>query len=414
MDRYKMDYDVFAACYYPFWHGSLENLENVLSDIARTFDKKVLVVETSYTYTLEEGDGHSNSVGPETAGVKYPYSVNVQGQATAIRDIINTVAGIGAAGLGVVYWEPAWIPVGIYDGAASVWEANQKKWEAFGSGWASSYAGGYDPADAGLWYGGSSWENQAMFDFSGHPLPSLNIWKYVYYGATAPRKIESVLIEGVNANPGEAVTNLPMATVIYNDTTQEIVNVTWKTDQIEQAVAAGNGVYEIQGTAVIDGADYPLLFMLDISPINYFPDPGFEEGLAIGMWDISAPAVAGIKHEPNNAKTGEYCLHFWSEGPVEFTAEIEITGLEAGYYHFSANMQGGDVGENAEFILYAQSDIRHETSGGVTKWQEWHTSEISGIYVSEDSRSITIGISVKAAARGWGSFDDFYLSKAEE
>lgn len=414
MDRYKMDYDVFAASYYPFWHGSLENLKTVLSDIAKTFDKKVLVTETSYTYTFEEGDGHSNSLNVDTVGVKYPYPVNVQGQATAIRDIINTIAEIGDAGLGVIYWEPAWIPVGIYNGNTSVWEANQKKWEEFGSGWASSYAGSYDPADAGLWYGGSSWDNQAMFDFSGHPLPSLNIWKYVYYGATAPRKVENVLIEGVKANPGEAVTDLPTATVIYNDATQEVVDVRWQATQIEQAIAAGNGSYEIHGTAVIEDADYPLIFMLDISPINYFPDPSFEEGITVGGWMISNPDVAGIRHEPNNAKTGEYCLHFWSEDPIEFTAEIKVTDLEAGTYNFVANLQGGDVGSNAEFIIYAQSDLWYETATGVTKWQEWHSPEINGIYVHEGSRSITFGISVKCAARGWGSFDDFYLYKAEE
>lgn len=47
----------------------------------------------------------------------------------------------------------------------------------YGSGWATSFSGSYDPDAAGKYYGGSSWDNQALFDFSGNPLPSLSIFK---------------------------------------------------------------------------------------------------------------------------------------------------------------------------------------------------------------------------------------------
>ena len=43
---------------------------------------------------------------------------------------------------------------------------NSALWEKYGSGWASSYSAEYDPDDAGLYYGGCSWDNQAMFDFT--------------------------------------------------------------------------------------------------------------------------------------------------------------------------------------------------------------------------------------------------------
>ena len=48
-----VDYDVFGSSYYPYWHGTLENLSTVLSDIAETYDKKTMVLETSYAYTEE-------------------------------------------------------------------------------------------------------------------------------------------------------------------------------------------------------------------------------------------------------------------------------------------------------------------------------------------------------------------------
>ncbi|MBN2222932.1 MAG: glycosyl hydrolase 53 family protein, partial [Vallitaleaceae bacterium] len=55
LNQYSVDYDVFASSYYPFWHGTTANLTSVLSSIASTYNKKVMVAETSYAYTLEEG-----------------------------------------------------------------------------------------------------------------------------------------------------------------------------------------------------------------------------------------------------------------------------------------------------------------------------------------------------------------------
>ena len=47
LDYYQVDYDVFASSYYPFWHGTLDNLAQVLTNIAETYNKKVMVAETS-------------------------------------------------------------------------------------------------------------------------------------------------------------------------------------------------------------------------------------------------------------------------------------------------------------------------------------------------------------------------------
>ncbi|MCY9096696.1 arabinogalactan endo-beta-1,4-galactanase [Bacillus inaquosorum] len=172
----KVDYDVFASSYYPFWHGTVQNLTSVLKAVADTYGKKVMVAETSYTYTAEDGDGHENTA-PKT-GQTLPYPISVQGQTNAIRDVMEAVANTGTAGLGVFYWEPAWIPVG----PKTQIEKNKVLWETYGSGWASSYAAEYDPEDAGKWYGGSAVDNQALFDFNGHPLPSLQVFQYAESG----------------------------------------------------------------------------------------------------------------------------------------------------------------------------------------------------------------------------------------
>ena len=139
-----VDYDVFASSYYPYWHGTLSNLTNELRNIANTYNKKVMVAETSYLYTSEDGDGHHNTVSDNSLTPSYP--VSIQGQAKHVRDVFEAVANVGDKGIGVFYWEPAWIPVG----PSSQYENNKVLWERYGSGWASSYANEYDPNDAGI------------------------------------------------------------------------------------------------------------------------------------------------------------------------------------------------------------------------------------------------------------------------
>lgn len=181
----QVDYDVFATSYYPFWHGTTENLTNTMKEIAEEYGKKVMVAETSYIYTLKDGDGHKQSVGKKD---NFPllYNVSVQGQADAIADVIQATVNMGEPGIGVFYWEPAWIPVQVCNKKdkdyKKILKENKKTWEEKGSGWASSAAASYDPYDAGKWYGGSSWDNQALFNFTGHPLESARIFQYVFTG----------------------------------------------------------------------------------------------------------------------------------------------------------------------------------------------------------------------------------------
>ena len=168
----ELDFDMIGMSYYPFWDGGMDNMSRGLELIQERYGKKAFLAETSYAYTTKDGDGSGNSfsAGDEVDG----YEVSVEGQATILHDICEYVNKVG--GIGMFYWEGAWIPVG----PAS--QDNSAIWEAYGSGWASSYASDYDPEDAGLYYGGCSWDNQALFDFEGHPLESLKVFDYMRNG----------------------------------------------------------------------------------------------------------------------------------------------------------------------------------------------------------------------------------------
>lgn len=158
--EYQVDYDVFASSYYPAWHGTLENLSAQLKAVADHYGKEVMVAETAWDYKTDD-------INPQGA---YPHSV--EGQATAIRDVVQTVSDLG--GIGVFYWEPAWIEL-----PDTSWEERARIWELYGTGWASSYAGEYDPNDAGKYYGGSACVKQALFDEQGYPLESLLTFAHI-------------------------------------------------------------------------------------------------------------------------------------------------------------------------------------------------------------------------------------------
>lgn len=176
LDYYGVDYDVFASSYYPFWHGTLDNLATVLSDIANTYGKKVMVAETSYAYTTEDSDFYGNTIGSGSIIVN-GYTFTPEGQANLVRDVVDTVVNKTTNGIGVFYWEGTWISSG-----GTSWNSNSAKWEKYGSGWATSYASEYDPNDAGKWYGGCAMDNQAFFDKNGHAIESLKVFALMREG----------------------------------------------------------------------------------------------------------------------------------------------------------------------------------------------------------------------------------------
>ncbi len=398
----KVDYDVYATSYYSYWHGTTENLTEVLSKIVATYGKKVMVAETAYLYTMDNGDGQPNSVPADGAALRY--AATVQGQANAMRELVAAVKAVGDMALGVFYWEPAWLPV-----PAVGMEAQSALWEKFGSGWASSYARSYDPMDAGLYYGGSSWDNQALFDFSGRALPTLRVFEYMRTGAIAPRRVDSYENPQTLCYIDNGVKLPETVNALYNDGTAEAVPATWDAAQLDAAIQAGLGEYVIDGTA--NGA--PVTCHLQITAQNFLKNPGFEEE-DMSMWKLQP--FDGMKQElerrssVNDVKSGNWLLHFYSTDKVGFTVEQTVTGLREGEYDFSVYIHGGSAAEQ-EMYIYVIVDGRQiatETMK-ITKWQEWDHPAIRNIPVKNGE--ITVGAYVSAKGSGpWGKLDDFLLN----
>lgn len=398
----NVDYDVFASSYYPYWHGTLDNLSSLLRMVAETYGKEVMVAEVAYAHTYADGDRYGNIVSAGAVGLAYPYPVSVNGQARAVRDVIAAVSGIGEAGLGVFYWEPAWIP------------APRDTWDTHGSGWASRYSASYNPDDAGKCYGGTAVDNQALFDFKGHPLPSLKVFTYVRTGAAAAENyIDEIPGLSLTQSAKQPVTLPDTVDAVYADGSVMPVSVKWDQSRIDAINKRGAGDYTVTGVAagLPDGQKVTCALSLQLD--NLLVNPGFEEA-DMAMWVITGtPGPGGhFERQGNDARSGQCSLHFGDDADFAFTAEQTVTGLEPGNYQLSAYLHGADGGGNAELYLYAKagSELLGRTSAALKGHQHYDCPKLT---VPVRGDSVTVGIAVKCQAGGWGAVDDFMLYKMD-
>ncbi len=405
---YDLDYDVFASSYYPYWHGTLENLTSVLGEISSTYGKKVMVAETSYAYTLADGDGSGNSIG-DVVNYEKPYPFTVQGQSRELRDIVEAVAKVGESGIGVFWWEPAWLPVPGED-----WAERSALWEKFGSGWASSFSAEYDPDDAGVYYGGSSWENQAMFDFAGKPLESLKTWVLVRIGNELEPVPDAIKDSELTVKLGEPVKLPDKAYAIYTDGSEKPLDVEWEPADLDAMTNGEPANYTVSGKA----GDMDTVCRIHMVDANYAVNSSFEDEDR-SMWSIEnindKTTQIDYQKKALDSVTGEYALHFWGENGTEFSAYETVTDIPAGTYTLTASIQGGidsgeteqdihifaEVGDSDPIVLNAPAEL-----SGYAHWQE---PKIWDIRV-EEGQSVTIGVYVKAGKGSWGTIDDFLLN----
>ncbi|KJL41907.1 glycosyl hydrolase 53 family protein [Microbacterium trichothecenolyticum] len=391
-----VDYDVFASSYYPYWHGTVTNLTSVLKNVADTYGKKVMVAETSWAYTLEDGDGHGNVIDLPSEATQYP--VSVQGQADAVRDVIQAVANVGTAGIGVFYWEPAWLPVG----PPSALDANKALWEAHGSGWASSYAGEYDPDDAGQWYGGSAWDNQALFAHDGTPLESLHVFAYARTGAVAPREVTAVAPVNLTVAEGDALALPATVTVSYNDRSSETQPVTWS-DAAKWI--DGPGTYSIAG---VTASGLAATATLMVAQKNLLRSPGFEGdssawtktggGLTIGAWD--------------DPRTGERSAHFWAANAYSFTLSQRVDAVPAGSYVVRGALQGdGEDAASSVRLIVSSASGEAFVPFSMDGWRNWSAPTSAPIDVPAGG-SVTVTVTATLSGGAWGTIDDIELVRA--
>lgn len=423
LEKYNVDYDILGTSYYPYWHGTLSNLKDEISYVKTKHGKDAMVVETSYAYTLEDSDGWANTVregnNDDSADATEPFTV--QGQATYIRNLINAVNEAG--GLGVYYWEPAWITVGDTTGlseeaAAARYEANKKIWEKNGSGWAASYGGEYDSNDAGKWYGGSAVDNQAMFYSDGTATAGLKVWNYVKTGAKVTKiGVEDIETADVTSEAGKEL-ELPKTVNVTYNTEKVEENVVWNTDGIDFSKA---GTYTVEGTVKFSrkiergaykdktsGTTKCTVVIKQKNLITDADDAGFEKA---DNFTANNKIVDSVSSTKDDKKSGAACAHWYNAGTD--VAEAEITykkaiTLASGEYIFEYVGQGADGDELYAEVMDSEGNIIAKGDNvTLTGWKNWKTPSVS--FKLEKEIKVTLVVGIVSAKGGWGTVDDLYL-----
>ncbi|MGZ5191679.1 MAG: glycoside hydrolase family 53 protein, partial [Flavisolibacter sp.] len=138
------DFDILGISHYYIYSTitSMNTISTTIRSLKTKFNKKIMIVETAYPWSASGADSYNNVISGSTGFSGY--SVSKEGQFQYMKDLTQQI--ISGGGSGIMYWEPAWITSSFKD----------------------------------QWGTGSSWENNAFFDFTGNTLPVIDFMKQGY------------------------------------------------------------------------------------------------------------------------------------------------------------------------------------------------------------------------------------------
>ncbi len=138
------DFDIIGLSYYPQWSTyKLPQLPAAITELKTAYNKEVMIVETAYPWTLKNFDKAGNVLDKKAVQPEFP--ATAKGQLLYLLTLTQLVKKSG--GLGVIYWEPAWVSTRCKT----------------------------------LWGRGSHWENASFFDATrnNNALPA-----FLFFNAT--------------------------------------------------------------------------------------------------------------------------------------------------------------------------------------------------------------------------------------
>jgi arabinogalactan endo-1,4-beta-galactosidase len=136
----NVDYDIIGLSYYPIWHGkNLDNLQTNLNSLGTQFNKSIVIAETAYPFTFGYNDFTNNILG-SASQILPQYDATTQGQLSFLLKL-KAIVTATPKGIGFCYWGGDWIA--MYGATAT---------------------------------NGSSYENQALWDFNNVALPAMDVF----------------------------------------------------------------------------------------------------------------------------------------------------------------------------------------------------------------------------------------------
>jgi len=133
------DYDWIGLSYYPKWSEyKLDTVSQPLNTLITTYNKRLMIVETAYPFTMDDVDSAGNILGQDALIEGYP--ATQKGQLDYLLKLKSVIKDVG--GEGVVYWEPAWVSTGC----------------------------------STPWGQGSHWDNATLFDHNNKPTLGMSFY----------------------------------------------------------------------------------------------------------------------------------------------------------------------------------------------------------------------------------------------
>ena len=411
MEANKVDYDIIGASFYPQLSGALEDLQANLNNVSQITGKAVMVCETSWGSTLDYNEYTANQFTQEDEDVG-GYLTGEQGQATAMRDIINVLAKVpNKKGLGIFYWEPGWLPV-----SDSVM-------------WASNYGQAYQNTGSEMSWsdytdGKATWSNQGLFSFTGKALASLQVFGKVREGYNAVKE-KSIAARHTSLDVTLNVADNAKETL--PDTLKCVTNLaairdfpaTYSAEDIEKVKVKGSHTV----TATIDGQYTAQLNVKCIE--NFIIDPGFEKqgesDNIVDPWKIASVTPAKDKvvklDRKKDVRNGKTDLN-WFHGSADFTFDVyqEVKNVPAGSYDLATYIMGIEPSKAKHtklevYVVVNGVERVVDMKDIIDGWgvpQNYHLAAINEIEITATT-NIKVGIRGAGAKGAWGHNDDWSL-----
>lgn len=370
------DFDIIGMSFYPFWHGTMDDLKNTMNDVSAKYNKDVIAVETAFGYTLEDADFEKNNFGTNEEKVS-GYKATVQGQATGLRDVMATVASVNDnCGLGIFYWAPDWV-------------INEKV------GWKSNG-------------GGNGWDNLTLFDTKGNALESMDTFNLVSDPNNQYIEPQVTTINTVDVKDVSLYSNvdLPQTVgVVYSNDAVKNMSVKW---DVAKPIFAKPGNYTISGT--VEGLAQKAIANIEVkNKMNLVLNGNFENETLNG-WDIVGDSSA-INLAWNQGDVRDKCaMHYWNNKPFNVIIKQKLKGLSDGKYTLSCWTQGNGLASKYQLFV-KQNGVEMTTDIKDDGWNRWHQTSIKNIEVKNGE--VEIGFILNGRPDTWGSIDDieFYVQK---
>ena len=167
------NFDIIGLSYYPEWHQvNISQVGEIVQNLKASHNKPVWIVETGYPWSLENNGDAGNILGEASLLPGYANPPTTNSQKNFLINLTYEVVSKG--GLGVIYWEPAWVTTNC----------------------------------STLWGVGSHYENATFFNFDNQLHEGINFLTYDYTQAPSTTSQVSFYVDmtGIDVSEGVFVT----------------------------------------------------------------------------------------------------------------------------------------------------------------------------------------------------------------